>query len=173
VAPRWVRLTRTGNVFKAEHSADGKTWTSVGTDAAASSATVIMGSSTYIGLCVTSHDRNVSTTAEFSNITTSGGVSGQWQVADVGATLPGNDPAQMYVALQDSAGKVAVVNHPDLNAVLTTTWTEWPIPLSQFTGVNTKAIKKMFIGVGDRKAPKADGAGTLYIDDVRVVKPVQ
>ena len=32
VAPYWVRITRTGNVFKAERSADGKTWTQQGTD---------------------------------------------------------------------------------------------------------------------------------------------
>jgi len=67
---------------------------------------------------------------------------------------------------------VAVVNHPDLNAVLTTAWTEWQVPLSQFTGVNTKSIKKMYIGVGDRKAPQAGGHGKLFIDDIRVIKPV-
>ena len=32
VAPYWVRITRTGNVFKAERSADGKTWTQQGVD---------------------------------------------------------------------------------------------------------------------------------------------
>ena len=31
-APYWVRITRTGNVFKAERSADGKTWTQQGAD---------------------------------------------------------------------------------------------------------------------------------------------
>ena len=75
------------------------------------------------------------------------------------------------MAIQDSSNKVAVVNHPDLNAVLTTTWTEWQIPLSQFTGANPRTVKKMFIGVGDRKASVADGNGKLYIDDIRVIKP--
>ncbi|MCX5645879.1 MAG: discoidin domain-containing protein, partial [Phycisphaerae bacterium] len=45
VAPYWVRVTRTGNVFKEEHSADGKTWTQQGTD-----TTVTMAASVYIGL---------------------------------------------------------------------------------------------------------------------------
>ena len=48
-APYWVRMTRTGNVFKAETSPDGKTWTQLGTD-----TTVAMGADVYVGLCVTS-----------------------------------------------------------------------------------------------------------------------
>ena len=31
-APYWVRLTRTGDVFKAEHSANGTTWTAIGAE---------------------------------------------------------------------------------------------------------------------------------------------
>jgi len=171
-APYWVRLTRTGNTFKAEASADGKTWSIIGTDAAASSHDVTMAGSIYIGLCVTSHNTNpkIATTGVFSDVKTTGGVSGQWQVADIGIVHPGNDPAQLYVALQDSAGKIAVVNHADLNAVLATSWTEWKIPLSQFTGVNLGSVKKMYIGVGDRKAPQVGGHGKLFIDDIRVVK---
>jgi hypothetical protein len=45
------------------------------------------------------------------------------------------------------------------------------IPLSQFTGVNAGKIKKMIIGVGSRTNPVADGAGELFIDDIRVIKP--
>jgi regulation of enolase protein 1 (concanavalin A-like superfamily) len=171
-APYWVRLTRTGNTFKGEMSADGKTWSIIGTDAAASSHDVVMGSNIYIGLCLTSHNTNakIATTAVFSDVKTTGGVSGQWQVADVGMVHPGNDPAQLYVALQDSAGKVAVVNHPDANATLTTAWAQWKIPLSEFTGVNVGSVKKMHIGVGDRKAPQVGGHGKLFIDDIQVVK---
>ncbi len=172
VAPYWVRLTRTGNTFKAEMSADGKTWTSVGADATASSHDVIMASSVYIGLCVTSHNGNpkIATTGVFSDIKTTGGVSGSWQVADVGIAHPGNDPDTLYVALQDSAGKVAVVNDPDAQAVLSATWTAWNIPTSSFTGINLGAIKKMYIGVGNRNAPKASGHGKLFFDDIRVIK---
>lgn len=82
-----------------------------------------------------------------------------------------NAAANLYVAIQDSANKVVIVNHPDPNAVLTTTWTEWQIPLSQFTGANPRTVKKVIIGVGDRKATAPGGTGKLYIDDIRVIKP--
>jgi hypothetical protein len=49
-------------------------------------------------------------------------------------------------------------------------WTEWTIPLSSFTGVNPAKVKKMYLGVGDRKNPVPDGAGRIYIDDLRVTK---
>ena len=75
------------------------------------------------------------------------------------------------MAWQDNGGKLAVVNNPDVNATVTSEWTQWKIPLSQFTGVNARTIKKMYIGVGDRKAPSIDGTGKLYIDDIQVIKP--
>ncbi len=167
-APYWVRLTRTANVFKVETSPDAKTWTPVGTD-----QTILMGnSSIYIGLCVTSHNVAVPTTAEFSGVATTGGVSGSWQPVWIGADPDlTNSPANLYVAVQDSTKKIAVVSQSDLNAVLTTDWTEWQIPLSSFSGVSMNKITKMFIGVGNRDNPAADGHGKLYIDDIRVIKP--
>jgi VCBS repeat-containing protein len=51
-APRWVRLSRSGNTFKAYESADGLSWTLVGTDV------INMASSVYIGLAVLSHDNS-------------------------------------------------------------------------------------------------------------------
>jgi regulation of enolase protein 1 (concanavalin A-like superfamily) len=168
VAPYWVRLTRTGNAFKAERSADGKTWTQVGTTDAA----ITMGASVYIGLAVTSHDAALATTAEFSNVATTGGVTGAWQMAAIGSDRqPGNSPDKLYVAIEDSAGKSAVATNPDPAAVLTAAWTEWKIPLSSLTGINLAKVKKLYIGVGDRKNPVADGNGRLYIDDIRVTKP--
>jgi hypothetical protein len=83
-----------------------------------------------------------------------------------------NGAGQLYVALQDNASHVGVANHPDAAAVKATQWLEWKIPLSQFTsaGVSVTTVKKMYIGVGDRKNPSAGGAGSLYIDDIRVIK---
>ncbi len=172
VAPYWVRLTRTGNTFKGEMSADGKTWTIVGTDATLNPHDVIMSSTVDIGLCVTSHNTSATivTIGVFSDVTTTGNVTGAWTLADVGITHPGNDLDQLYVAVEDSSKKLAIVKHPDPQAVLSTVWTAWEIPLSAFTGVNTGAVKKMYIGVGDRTAPKPDGHGTLIFDDIRVIK---
>ncbi|MBN1505874.1 MAG: hypothetical protein JW955_03465 [Sedimentisphaerales bacterium] len=81
-----------------------------------------------------------------------------------------NTADPLYVAFQDSASHTAVVTHTDANASKSTEWLEWKIPLSQLAGVNAAAVKKMFIGVGNRNSPKAGGAGTLYVDDIRVVK---
>jgi len=83
---------------------------------------------------------------------------------------PANGAGQLYVALDDSSGNSAVVNHPDAAAVTSNTWLEWKIPLSSFSKVTATKIKKMYIGVGDRNSPKAGGAGSLYIDDIRVIR---
>ncbi len=48
-APYWVRLTRTGNVFKAFYSPDGSTWIQFG-----SNRTISMATTTYIGIATTS-----------------------------------------------------------------------------------------------------------------------
>jgi hypothetical protein len=83
----------------------------------------------------------------------------------------GNGADRLYVMLEDSAGKNAVVTNTDAALVTKTAWTEWKVPMSSFTGVNPAKVRKLYIGVGDRTSPKAGGAGRLYIDDIRVVKP--
>jgi hypothetical protein len=81
----------------------------------------------------------------------------------------GNGAGKLHIAIEDSAGKVGVATS---DAALTvTSWTEWKVPLSSVTGVNLAKVKKLYIGVGDRNAPVAGGAGRLYIDDIRVTKP--
>ena len=94
-------------------------------------------------------------------------MTGAWQMAAIGVNPePANSPDKLYVAVEDSAGKLAVVTHPNPAAVNLAVWTQWKIPLSSFTGVNLAKVKKMYIGVGDRKNPVADGAGMIYIDDI-------
>jgi hypothetical protein len=173
VAPYWVKMTRNGNTFTAQCSADGVTWTSVGTDAAASSATITMANDVYIGLAVTSHAADVACGAKFSSVSSTGGVSGSWQVAEIGVgQVSGNTPEAFYVAVQDNAGKLKVVSHPDPAVIATGNWEEWNIPLSQFTsaGVSLNSVKKLIVGVGDRLSPKAGKAGKLYIDDLRLTR---
>jgi hypothetical protein len=82
-----------------------------------------------------------------------------------------NKPAPLYVAIEDASKKTAAVTHPDQAIVATTKWTQWKIPLSSFPGVNLAKVKKMYIGVGDKKAPVAGGSGRIYIDDIQVTKP--
>jgi len=85
---------------------------------------------------------------------------------------PNNSPEPLYVGIEDSAGQIAVVVHPDPNAVLATEWQKWHIPLGDVraAGVDVTAVKKMVIGVGDRKNPKPGGTGRIYIDDIRLTK---
>jgi hypothetical protein len=83
-----------------------------------------------------------------------------------------NDTETLYVTVQDTAGRVKTVPHPDPAAVRATKWFEWKVPLSDLTaaGVNVKAVKTMYIGVGNRTTPTQGGAGSLYIDDIRVIR---
>ena len=62
-APRWVKLQRTGNLLNAYESADGLTWTLVGSE------TIVMGPTVYIGLAVTSHSTTAAATCTFDNVT--------------------------------------------------------------------------------------------------------
>jgi len=170
--PHWIRLTRKGNTFTGEYSADSVTWKKItATDGTVQSVTdVPMIGDVYIGLAVTATNRNAITTAVFSNVQVTGATGG-WSVAEIGYDHPSNDPAILYVALQDSAGKTAVVSYDDTSAVLSTDWLEWKIPLTRFSTISLKAVKKMSIGVGNRDAPAAGGVGRVFIDDIRVVKP--
>jgi len=77
----------------------------------------------------------------------------------------------LYVTLQDSTGKSATVSYGDAAAVKSGTWVPWDVALSRFSGVNAAKIKKMTIGVGNPAAPTPGGAGRIFIDDIRVMKP--
>jgi hypothetical protein len=83
----------------------------------------------------------------------------------------GNDPASLYIRLEDSSRQTAIVARSDAQVATSVKWTQWKIPLSSFTGVNLARIKKLCIGVGDRAEPKAGGRGLLYVDDICLAKP--
>jgi hypothetical protein len=169
--PVWIKIDKTGNSFNCFYSTDGVKWTAMSWNP----QTIGMSGTIYIGLAVTSHNAGAVTTAQFSNVSTTGGVTGSWQVQAIGVAQPTNTAAPIYVAVQDSAGKVKVVTHPDPAATTLTTWQQWRIPLADLTagGVKMTAMKKLVIGVGDRTNPKPDGAGLVYIDDIGVGHPAQ
>jgi endonuclease/exonuclease/phosphatase family metal-dependent hydrolase len=69
-APSWVKLERAGSTVRAYQSADGATWTQVGTD------TISMAATVYVGLAVSSHLDPSLATATFDRVTvTAGGVA--------------------------------------------------------------------------------------------------
>jgi regulation of enolase protein 1 (concanavalin A-like superfamily) len=163
-APHWVRLIRAGNTLIGQHSDNGATWTTLG------SVNIPMLLEVYAGLCLTSHNVDETCTAEFSDVTISGMVTGDWLSQDIG--IKSNIAEPMYVALADNAGNSALVNHPDPAASLIGSWTEWNIPFADFPGVNMQAIKRLAIGIGDQaNTLQPGGAGTMFIDDIRLYLP--
>jgi regulation of enolase protein 1 (concanavalin A-like superfamily) len=165
-APQWVKLTRTGDAFTAQYSADGKTWLDVkNADGTVATTTVAMTGTVYIGLCVTSHNAAATTVAQMSGAAATGNVTGQWQVAAIGDDPEtANSLADLYVTVRDSAGKTATAANP--TAVTAAEWTQWKIPLSSFAGVNMGKVKRLYLGVGSRANPAQSGAGRVYIDDI-------
>ena len=175
--PHWLRLSREGDTITASHSSDGLTWepmTEPTNPDEPSSLEMPMGSAVLMGLAVTSHSAGNPTTAQFSGVDTTANVTGPWQVATIGPEqAEGNEPGKLYVAVEDNAGHVQVVDHPSgAAATLLGGWQEWRIPLGEFSGVNLNGVKMLYIGIGDRDNPTPGGAGLMYIDDVMVGHPV-
>jgi hypothetical protein len=80
---------------------------------------------------VTSHNQAAATTAVMSGAATTGNVTGAWQVTAIGDDpQPANSPADLYVVVEDSAGKSATATDPTL--VTAAAWTQWKIPLSSY-----------------------------------------
>jgi hypothetical protein len=168
-APHWVKIERdiAGN-FTASHSADGITWQPV---TGATPQNITMGSNVYIGLAVTSHDATLTCEAVFTNVTTTGNVSGQWADQDVGIASNAAEP--MYVAVSNASGSPAIVPNDDPAAATIDDWTPWVIPLQEFAdmGINLRNVDKIAIGLGSKSGiASAGGSGTLYIDDIRLYR---
>jgi hypothetical protein len=165
--PYWVRIERAGNAFSSFISADGETWVQAG-----DTLTIEMADPVLIGLAVTSHNIGMATSAAFSNVSTTGNVTGSWEIAEVGVAQPeGNSPESLYVAVEDTSGNVAVVTSPDARATGRAGWNEWLIPYSELVGVNVGRVAILRIGVGDRDNPSAGGTGLIFIDDIGYGKP--
>jgi hypothetical protein len=166
-APHWVKIERgiTG-VFTAFHSVDGTNWVRV---EGAVGQTIQMGTNVYIGLALTSHNADVTCTAVFSNVQTTGTVGQLWSNQDIGILT--NAPEQIYVVLNENA----VVYNDNPDAALTEEWTQWDIDLQKFAdqGINLTNIGKIGIGFGDRNNPQPGGSGTAYFDDIRLYRPTE
>ena len=61
-APGWLRLERVGDVFTASYSADGTSWSQIG------SQTVVMEADVYVGLAVSSYTDGQFSDAVFTNV---------------------------------------------------------------------------------------------------------
>ena len=110
-APYWVRLVRAGSVFSGYSSADGATWTLVGT------STITMGSTVFVGLAVTSHRSSARATATFTNVsaalvTFTPSVDNDTQVTSyrIDTFVNGTNPASATPVASMDLGKPALVN---------------------------------------------------------------
>jgi hypothetical protein len=168
-APYWVKLERdlAGN-FSAYSSADGTTWLKIGV-----SEPIQMATNVYIGLAVTAHNAAATCEGVFTNVTTTGNVTGQWAHQDIG--IFSNDPEPLYVSVSNTAGTPAVIVYNDPAAAQINTWTQWIISLSDFAdqGINLTNVDKIAIGLGTQgNTTVAGGSGKIFIDDIRLIQPI-
>jgi len=169
-APYWVKLERSiSGLFTVSHSANSSSWQQV---TGATAQNIPMGTNVYIGLALTSHDAAQTCQAVFSNVTTTGNVTGQWAHQDIG--IASNETEPLYVAVSNSAGNPAVVIHGDPAATNINTWTEWVIPLSAFAdqGINLTNVDRIALGLGTKgNITIPGGSGKMYFDDIRLNRP--
>ena len=168
-APYWVKIERdvAGN-FRGYYSSNGTTWQSMTWNP----QNIPMGANVYIGLALTSHAAGVVCEASFSNVRTTGAVSGQWTNRDIG--LASNAAEPLYVAASNAAGSPAVVANDDPAAATIDDWVEWRVPLQAFAdqGMNLTNVDKIAVGLGSKSGLAAPGgSGTIYIDDIRLYRP--
>jgi hypothetical protein len=133
-----------------------------------------MSANVYIGLALTAHDAALTCQAVFSNVTTTGNVTGQWTSQDVG--IESNDAEPLYVAVSNTTGNSVVVVHDDPAAANIDVWTEWVIPLSTFAdqGINLTNVDRIAIGLGTRgNTTVPGGSGKMYFDDIRLYRPAE
>jgi hypothetical protein len=133
---------------------------------------VSMTSSVYIGLSVTAHNAGAVCEAVFSDVRTTGNVTGQWANQDIG--IASNSAEPMYVAVSNSNGTPAVVVHDDPAATTLDNWTEWVIPLQSLAdqGINLTNVDRIAIGLGTRgNMTIPGGSGKMYFDDIRLYRP--
>lgn len=90
---------------------------------------------------------------------------------------PANPAEPMYVAVTDASGVSIVEYHDNPNAIQTSTWQEWVLPLSAAggfadQGIDLTNVDRIAIGLGTRgNATVPGGAGKMYFDDIRLYRP--
>ena len=80
----------------------------------------------------------------------------------------GNHAERMFIALNGTA----VVYHDDPAVSQIIGWNEWVIDLQKFAdqGVDLTNVSTLTIGFGTKNTPTAGGAGTVYFDDIRLIR---
>ena len=76
-----------------------------------------------------------------------------------------NAADRLFIALNGTA----VVYHDDPAATQIGGWRQWVIDLTAF-GVNLTNVNTITIGIGTKNSPAAGGTGTMYFDDIRLIR---
>jgi hypothetical protein len=167
-APYWVKIERDiAGYFSAYSSADGSNWQKIGV-----SELIQMPSNVYIGLALTAHDVSATCEAVFTNVTTTGTVSGQWASQDIG--IESNDAENMYVLVSNRLGNTTCVYYNGPAATQIDTWTEWVIPLQDFAEqhIDLTDVDTIALGIGSYGNDTTPGGkGKMYFDDIRLYLP--
>jgi len=177
-APCWVKVERTSGYPPSGGKVKGYYATTTGVPGPGDwndigSLPLTLGAPIDLGLCTTSTHYGRVGTSRISNVTTLP-VTALSSSKDIGSVY--NDPAPMYVVLEDSNCDGGIVYYPDANnpveayasATQIGTWTEWRIDLNDFNdqGVDLADVNKIYIGFGNKSSPT--GSGIMYIDDIRL-----
>jgi enterochelin esterase-like enzyme/fibronectin type 3 domain-containing protein/regulation of enolase protein 1 (concanavalin A-like superfamily) len=133
-APYWVRLVRSGNTFTGSYSANGTTWTQLGSTA------IAMGATVQVGLAVTARNQYTLCTATFDRVTAPGwapvlpppptGVTATAGVEQVMLSWTGSTNATSYHVKRATASggpytiiaNVTATNYTDLAVIARTTY---------------------------------------------------
>ena len=108
--PGWMRLVRTGDLFEAYSSADGASWTKIGSDR------IAMGETAYIGLAVTSHVTTAATTAVIDGLritaatATNNAPAVSLTVPEDGASFPLTATVTLSATATDPENRLAAVD---------------------------------------------------------------
>ena len=77
-----------------------------------------------------------------------------------------NAADRVFIALNGTS----VVYHDDASATQLPGWNQWVVDLQAFTGVNLTNVNTITIGIGTKDSPAAGGTGTMYFDDIALIR---
>jgi chitodextrinase/regulation of enolase protein 1 (concanavalin A-like superfamily) len=156
-APYWVRLVRQGNVFTGYVSANGSTWSAVGTQTLALPATV------HVGLAHTSHRVGVLGNAGFANVELMVGASDTQVPTAPGAAVASNVTASgASLSWTASSDNVGVAGYDVTVAGTTSSSTTTTLAVSGLSAATAYAVSvQAYDAAGNRSRASTSSFTTL------------
>lgn len=168
-APIWMRLTRAGNLFTAEASTNGSTWTTLGT------RTITMAAPVYIGMAASAIESNLMSWANFASVSLSGDTTANQPPMIVSPAFP--SPATPVTGT--TVGLATTAWDDGGESALTYTWSAISVPagkpaptFSASNGTNAgKSVTATFGGTGTYtfRVTVTDAGGLTNASNVNVI----